>query len=106
MRTQQLIPLVGLLLSCPPVAPWGLYKRAAVVVTKPNSGDTIVAKADFDIEWQHSTDNNVTISLRQGTAENMTLVHIITGIFGLPLFRHTSCKAIANVDETANGLFL
>ncbi|KAH8778331.1 hypothetical protein F5882DRAFT_407604 [Hyaloscypha sp. PMI_1271] len=77
MRTQQLIPLVALILWSSPVSSWGLFKRAAVVITKPNSGDTIVAKADFDIEWTHSTENNVTISLRQGTTTNMTLVHVI-----------------------------
>ena len=95
MWTQQFIPLVCLLLSCTPVASWGLFKRAAVVITKPNSGDTIVAKADFDIEWQHSTDNNVTISLRQGTSDNMTLVHVITGMSGLPTFDMLYAKLLA-----------
>jgi hypothetical protein len=79
MRTQTTIQFFGLLVSCTPVAAWHLYKRAAVVVTSPSSGSTVVAKSDFNIEWQHSTDNNVTISLRQGTAENMTLAHVIAG---------------------------
>jgi hypothetical protein len=84
----------------------GLFKRAAVVITKPNSGDTIVAKADFDIEWTHLTENNVTISLRQGTTTNMTLVHVITGMSSLPLYRYTPCPAVGIVDQRADYLFL
>lgn len=80
MRTDsKLLALFGLLVRCTPVSSWHLYRRAAVVVTSPNSGSTIVAKSDFNIEWQHSTDSNVTISLRQGTPENMTLAHVIAG---------------------------
>lgn len=105
MRTQQLTPLVALILWSSPVSSWGIFKRAAVVITKPNSGDTIVAKADFDIEWTHSTENNVTISLRQGTTTNMTLVHVIAGMSGLPLYRYTPCPAVI-VDQTADYLFL
>jgi hypothetical protein len=108
MRSQQLIPLVALILWSSSVTSWGLFKRAALVVTKPISGDTIVAQVDaeFDFEWQHSTENNVTISLRQGTAANMTLIHVITGMSGLPLFRHTPCSAVYIVDHTTDHLVL
>lgn len=74
-------PLCFLFLSFPLVAssPNLISRSAAVNITSPKTGDTVVAGSDFNIQWQNSTDNNVTLSLRQGTADNMTLVHVISG---------------------------
>jgi len=56
-----------------------LWRRAdSVIPISPKEGDTIVAKSNFDILWTANAARNVTISLRQGTADNMTLVHIIS----------------------------
>jgi hypothetical protein len=52
-------------------------------VLSPRKGDTLVAGGDFEITWKStgSAERNVTILLRQGPAENVTLQHVISGLW-------------------------
>ncbi|KAK0108152.1 hypothetical protein ONS95_002974 [Cadophora gregata] len=56
-----------------------IWRRAdAVVPVSPRAGDTIVTNTNWDILWTSNGDRNVTITLQQGEAQNLTLAHIIT----------------------------
>jgi hypothetical protein len=55
-------------------------KRAeSLEVVFPVAGDTIVCGGNWNILWKNGTasDKNVTISLRQGSAENVSVVSIV-----------------------------